>query len=162
MWLGGGMITEFNDNINLDPNKGESDIILRPNLYCRILKPLTEQNQLNFIGRGGFTRYLKHPQYNANFLTISPDTAISLTCYVREIECVLTDQLSYLHEKYSEYLSHTQHNSSNLCLPYREHSVASIVNSERLEGYKYDPLADYQSHIHPIIFDVALRSKIQS
>ncbi len=98
IWLGGGMITEFNDNINLDPNKGESDIILRPNLYCRILKPLTEQNQLNFIGRGGFTRYLKHPQYNTNFLTISPDTALSLTCYMREIECVLTDQLSYLHD----------------------------------------------------------------
>ncbi len=98
MWLGGGMITEFNDNINLDPNKGESDIILRPNLYCRVLKPLTEENQLNFIGRGGFTRYLKHSQYNTNFLTISPDTALSLTCYMREIECVLTDQLSYLHD----------------------------------------------------------------
>ncbi len=98
MWLGGGMITEFNDNITLDPNKGESDIILRPNLYCRVLKPLTEENQLNFIGRGGFTRYLKHSQYNTNFLTISPDTALSLTCYMREIECVLTDQLSYLHD----------------------------------------------------------------
>lgn len=98
MWLGGGIITEFNDNITLDPNQGESDIILRPNLYCRVLKPLTEQNKINFIGRGGFTRYLKHPQYNANFVTISPDTALSLSCYVREIECVLTDQFSYLHD----------------------------------------------------------------
>lgn len=98
MWLGGGVITEFNDNINLDPHQGQSDIILKPNIYCRVLKTLTEQNQLNFIGRGGFTRYLKHSQYNSNFLTISPDTALSFTCYFREIECVLTDQFSYLQD----------------------------------------------------------------
>jgi hypothetical protein len=98
MWLGAGVITEFNDNINLDPKGGKSDFILRPNAYCRFLKPLTEQNELNFIGRGGFTRYLKHSQYNSNFVTISPDTALSLTFYVRELECVLKDQFSYLED----------------------------------------------------------------
>lgn len=92
------MITEFNDNITLDPDKGQSDIILRPNFYCRALKPLTEKNELNFIGRAGFTRYLKHSQYNSNFITISPDTALSFTFYLREIECMLTDQFSYLQD----------------------------------------------------------------
>ncbi len=98
MWIGGGLITEFNDNINLDPKGGKSDFILRPNAYCRFLKPLTQQNQLNFIGRGGFTRYLKHSQYNSNFVTISPDTALSLSFYVRELECVLKDGFSYLED----------------------------------------------------------------
>lgn len=135
MWLGGGVISEFNDNINLDPHKGKSDFILRPNAYVRFFKTLTQENQLNFIGRGGFTRYLKHSQYNSNFVSISPDTALSLMFYVREFECELKDGFSYLEDATTSPLINQtvsyRRFENNLSLsvkwPINERAVSSVV-----------------------------------
>lgn len=93
-WVGIGTMIEFNDNINLDPKKGLSDIILRPNVYTRIFRPVTEDNTLNIIARIGTTKYLSHSQFNSNFTTVSPDSLLSYKFYIKEFEFTLLDRFS--------------------------------------------------------------------
>lgn len=94
LWLGVGLMTEFNDNINLDPKNGKSDIILRPNVYCRILRPVTKENTLNIITRIGTSRYLSNSQYNSSFTTISPDSIFSYVFLIKEIKFTLLNRFS--------------------------------------------------------------------
>lgn len=98
IWIGAGSIIEYNDNIELDPRNGKQDIIIRPNIYIRALRPLGENNVFNFITRLGTTRYMKHKQYNTQFATITPDTAASLKMYIREIEITFLDRFAYLQD----------------------------------------------------------------
>lgn len=96
VWMGVGMGLEYNDNINLDPDGGLSDIIVRPSVFTRLYYPLADTNVLNFVGTLGFSRYLQNPQFNTSYASISPDSIVRYTFKVRgNIEVEILERFVY-------------------------------------------------------------------
>lgn len=96
IWLGVGMGLEYNDNINLDPEGGLSDVIVRPTIFTRVYYPLADTNVVNFIGTVGVSRYMQNPQFNTSYANISPDTIFRYTLKMRgNIEIEFLDRFVY-------------------------------------------------------------------
>jgi hypothetical protein len=95
IWLGAGCIVEYSDNISFESQSGLSDVILRPNVYFRLMRPFTELNVLNIVGRVGTTRYMRHKQFNTQFANITPDTALRYVMQVGSLQITFLNRLSY-------------------------------------------------------------------
>jgi len=87
------MTTEFNDNINLQPN-GQSDIILSPQIGITTTWAATKLNTLRFRTSLGYAYYVDNQNLNQQQLLISPDSALSFDIYTGDFRINLRDQFS--------------------------------------------------------------------
>jgi hypothetical protein len=83
---------DFNDNINLSENAGESDFILRPQLGLTGAYPVTQNNLLSFSAGVGYDDYLEHSQYSTWRLTTG--SWLSFDMYVKDFRLDFHDDFS--------------------------------------------------------------------
>ncbi len=87
--------TEFVDNVNLSAEKKEGDVILRPGLGIAAVWQVTRLNSLELQTTLGYTKYVSHPELDAQSVLISPDSALRLNIFVGDVKIVLHEQFSF-------------------------------------------------------------------
>jgi len=87
----------YDDNIASVENNPASDFILQGGLSFQGNWEITQINELNFSIGASYKKYFEHPELDSSntFLSIDPDTEISLEAYLGPVTLTVSDAISF-------------------------------------------------------------------
>ena len=92
-----GIGFDYNDNVNLS-QKGEDDLIFRPNLNAQMHWPVTQKNSLDVSLGAGYSLYAIHSELSR--LYVNPGSGLSFNIYVGDCVINLHDRISVTENAY--------------------------------------------------------------
>jgi hypothetical protein len=92
-----GLISEYDDNINLSEQNPDGDFIFRPNLETEMNWPISQNNVLNLALDAGYSLYVQHPELDNLYINASD---LSLDIYIGNLTINLHDRLSITEDSF--------------------------------------------------------------
>ena len=92
-----GMGFDYDDNVR-QSQKGEGDLIIRPNLNTQMHWPVTQKNSLDVSLGAGYSLYATHSELNRLYVT--PGSGLSFNIYVGDCMINLHDRVSVTENAY--------------------------------------------------------------
>ncbi len=92
-----GVRFDYDDNVH-QSQKGEGDLIVRPNLNTQMHWPVTQKNSLDVTLGAGYSLYATHSELNQ--LYVNPGSGLSFNIYVGDCVINLHDRVSITENAY--------------------------------------------------------------